>query len=285
MVLDPRWEALLNPGRATSFFALPHAGQFEPEATAYSPVNAWWLAELSRLIYKQEKDEVADFQGHTRRELLNAAGLEEVRFIRRPLAQCAVVQPSDPAAPPFAVLVFRGSYELRSWLTNLQSRPVEWRPHPGRVHQGFKDALECVVEEIDAVLGGVAGPVFYTGHSLGAALATLAAAWKPPRAVYAFGSPRVGDQEFLQTLGQTKLYRVVNSRDVVPTLPPAQFGFAHGGELRYITREGKILVAPAEDPREPRRFFEPQLLEGAPPEDLADHAPLDYVTRLRAVLP
>jgi pimeloyl-ACP methyl ester carboxylesterase len=252
---------------------------------AYSPVNAWWLAEISRLIYKQEADEIPGFQGKTRREILNEANLEEVKFIHQPLAQCAIVKPLDTAASPFAVLVFRGSHDPRDWKTNFNSRPVEWSPYPGRVHAGFRDALECVVEEIDSVLGTLPGPAFYTGHSLGAALATLAAARKPPRAVYAFGSPRVGNSEFHASLAPTKVYRVVNSRDIVAIAPPPELGFGHCGELRYLTREGGILVDPTEDHVDQHRPFrlEWQRLLRAP-EELADHAPINYVTRLRALV-
>jgi hypothetical protein len=285
MTIDDSWEALFNPGAATEFFQQP-LPPFEAEATAYSPINAWWLAEISRLIYKQETEEDRNFRGQTRRQILKEANLEEVKFIHHPLAQCAVIKPLDDS---FAALVFRGSHDLRDWLTNIHTCPVAWPPHPGLVHEGFRDALESVIEEVDSTLKDLPGPLFYTGHSLGAALATLAAARKPPQAVYAFGSPRVGNKEFLATLGPTKVYRVVHSRDLVATAPPARLGFDHCEELRYITRDGRVLLNPTNEHTDPHRPFSlhpdwhlDRLVR--PPEEMADHAPINYVTRLRSAL-
>jgi len=294
MSLDTSWEALVHPERATDFFAGPEPAGFDVEAPGYSPGNAWWLAEISRLVYRRELAEEPGFAGETRRAALNRAGLDEVAFLHEPLAQCAIVKPLDPGGPPFVVLVFRGSHDLLDWLTNLHTLPARWGTAPGRVHEGFRDALECVVEPIDQALGGFSCPAFYTGHSLGAALATLAAFRSREgsvRAVYAFGSPRVGDAAFLAALNEkAKVYRVVHSRDVVATLPPELLGFAHAGELHYINRGGEILVDPAEEQMDRRQPFAfdsalhhpANLLE--PPEDLADHAPVNYVTHLRAAL-
>jgi len=294
MSLDTSWEALVHPERATDFFAGPEPAGFDVEAPGYSALNAWWLAEISRLVYRRELDEESGFTGETRRAILNRAGLDEVAFIHEPLAQCAIVKPLDPAEPQFVVLVFRGSHDLLDWLTNLKTLPVSWATAPGQVHEGFRNALECVVERIDRALGGFSCPAFYTGHSLGAALATLASFRGPEgsvRAVYAFGSPRVGDAAFLAALNaKTKVYRVVHSRDVVATLPPELLGFAHAGELHYITRHGELLVDPAEEQMDRQQpfLFDSSLHHPAsllePPEDLADHAPINYVTRLRAAL-
>jgi triacylglycerol lipase len=274
--MDTSWEALFNPGAATDFFVSP-LPRFEIEATGYSPANAWWFAEISRLIYKQDAEK--------RAQLFTAAGLREVKFVDHPLAQCAIVKARDDS---FTVLVFRGSHNLADWLTNLQTAPGVWPPHPGHVHQGFRDALESVIEEVDGGLKDVTGRLYYTGHSLGAALATLSAAHKPPQAVYAFGSPRVGNQEFLATLGRTKMYRVVNSRDLVATAPPANLGFDHCEELRYISRDGQVFLNPTNEHTDPYRpfFLHPNWHKlVSPPEEMADHAPINYVTRLRAAIP
>lgn len=58
-----------------------------------------------------------------------------------------------------------------------------------------------------AELAKLGCPVFYTEHSLGAALATLAAARRAPKAGYAFGSPRVGNQAFTSTLASVPIRR------------------------------------------------------------------------------
>ena len=72
--------------------------------------------------------------------------------------------------------------------------------------------------------------MFFTGHSLGAALATLAfRAYRDPmgrmRALYTFGSPRVGDALiFLLDLPPND-YRIVKDEDVMTHVPaPPLYG-------------------------------------------------------------
>jgi feruloyl esterase len=77
--------------------------------------------------------------------------------------------------------------------------------------------------------------VYVTGHSLGAALAALAALdltlqQQPLKAVYTFGQPRIGNQAFAHYLNQTlaaPLFRVVHHRDPIPHLPAQEWGFYH----------------------------------------------------------
>jgi pimeloyl-ACP methyl ester carboxylesterase len=75
--------------------------------------------------------------------------------------------------------------------------------------------------------------IWITGHSLGAALATLAAdRLQAVHGLYTFGSPRVGDEAF-QARFRPKAYRVVNGKDIVASVPPAGV-FRHVGELILI---------------------------------------------------
>lgn len=106
--------------------------------------------------------------------------------------------------------------------------------------------------------------VYFTGHSLGAALCALAV---PDVAynlelknimhygLYNFGSPRVGDIQFVCSINHklssnrlsAVLFRIVNTEDLVPTLPPASDSgagsFEHLGTpvsftAQYLTVEG-----------------------------------------------
>jgi alpha-beta hydrolase superfamily lysophospholipase len=122
--------------------------------------------------------------------------------------------------------------------------------------------------EISNELKTFDGPIFYTGHSLGAALATLAAARRAPKALYTFGSPRVGNAAFIASLGNIPIYRVVDDRDLVATVPPEALGFRHAGVLRLL--------------KEPRTgtLFDWIGVLIAPPKPLADHAPINYVDRI-----
>jgi hypothetical protein len=261
MAFDNRWEALLDPGKATDFFGSAELRPpFDPGASGWGVGQAWWCSEMSRAIYRRD-GRAAFFDG---------VGLREQRFFDAGSTQGALV-----TGPEFAVLVFRGTANLRDWLTNLRVAPVAWA-HGGRVHEGFARALDKVWEDVEAELDRIDVPTFVTGHSLGGALATLAAARRSFVASYTFGAPRVGDEAFWQTL-QTTLHRVVNHRDVVPTVPPRRMGYAHGGELHHIAADGSLHDTPAPntlaDLVDQRRWFDPH-------ESLADHAPINYTTHL-----
>ena len=78
-----------------------------------------------------------------------------------------------------------------------------------------------------------------TGHSLGAALATLAAdRYGNVQGLYTYGSPRVGDRNFKEDFN-VNAYRFVNNSDIVTKVPPAGT-YLHVGELKYIDSEGTI---------------------------------------------
>lgn len=74
-----------------------------------------------------------------------------------------------------------------------------------------------------------------TGHSLGAAVATIAAATlrkQQPSAsidLFTYGSPRVGNAAFADfvTAQAGAEFRVTHLDDPVPRLPPAEFGYRH----------------------------------------------------------
>ena len=111
--------------------------------------------------------------------------------------------------------------------------------------------------------GGRSGwQVYFSGHGLGGAVATLAAATLAMRlrsgslgplppgirvGLYTFGSPRVGDAAFARAFNRAltdasalrppaprappplDVYRHVYENDVVPTLPSARMGYKHVG--------------------------------------------------------
>ncbi len=97
----------------------------------------------------------------------------------------------------------------------------------GKIHTGFKEAFDHVRFDIEKKLneGELQNkPLFITGHSLGGALATVAAKKLTHKgglaACYTFGSPRVGDEEWIGNI-KTPIYRLVNAADCVTMLPPS----------------------------------------------------------------
>jgi triacylglycerol lipase len=125
---------------------------------------------------------------------------------------------------------------------------------PGPVHRGFDMAFDAVSDQVTQALAERGQkPVLVTGHSMGAALAVIAADrllaedGMRATAVYAFGIPRVGDEDFAlrynDTLGATT-YRLVHGDDIVATVPPSRFGFRHVGKLIRCARAGHFAAEP-----------------------------------------
>jgi hypothetical protein len=265
------WQDLLRPGDATDFFSRRTFPPFDPAATEYSAANALWLAELSRLVYRHDVEEDDPPPCPPRSRFLEKAGLHQRRFFRdlRTSTQAMVVESGGPS--PFAVLAFRGTEQrFKDFVTDLKVGVEPLLQKSVGVHQGFREALDSVWAAIEAALLPLSCPVFYAGHSLGAALATLAAARRAPQAVYTFGSPLVGNEAFAASLSHVPIHRVVDDWDIVTRLPPPALGFRHVGGLRLLREPPRFSL----DPRFwLRRFMGPR-------KHLADHAPVHYVDRI-----
>ena len=117
----------------------------------------------------------------------------------------------------------------------------------GEVHGGFKDEVDELWEEVVKILNGnekLKSPreVYFCGHSLGGAMATIAAArYTKTKALFTFGSPRVGGKKFVNTC-VVPHYRFVNNNDLVPKVPPAIFGFKHDGKEMYFNSKGNLAL-------------------------------------------
>jgi hypothetical protein len=129
---------------------------------------------------------------------------------------------------------------------------VEARRDTGDIHEGFQEAFEVAKNDVQAAanLAATSGkPLFITGHSLGGALAALAAKYcasrgATPCAVYTFGMPRVGGKRFAEEYNSSSLgavtYRLVHGDDIVPRLPPSQLDYRHVGRVLQCATEGKF---------------------------------------------
>jgi hypothetical protein len=87
-----------------------------------------------------------------------------------------------------------------------------------------------------------------TGHSLGAALATLYVLENTSKGIIStptlctFGSPRVGDEAFTRAFNALNVtsWRIANVPDVVPNLPPESFGYDHVDTLTLVNSTGQV---------------------------------------------
>ncbi|KIW13151.1 hypothetical protein PV08_08338 [Exophiala spinifera] len=113
-------------------------------------------------------------------------------------------------------------------------------------HSGFLDSWNSAKSIVQGAVDGAkqANPsysIVSTGHSLGGALATLAAADLRNSghniALYTYGSPMVGNvalATFITGQGGGN-YRVTHANDIVPKLPGYPLGFAHVSPEYWIT--------------------------------------------------
>jgi triacylglycerol lipase len=159
------------------------------------------------------------------------------------------------------LVAFRGTDPLKpiDWFTDFDALQ-QHDDFPGaRVHKGFDDALDAVWrskgEEVLPQRLAARGDrkVWITGHSLGGALAELAAAKAaivsgiPVQGVYTFGQPRVGDEGFARKVNEvlgSRIFRFINNHDIVPRVPLFSMGYRHfADELLFkgITLENHVL--------------------------------------------
>ena len=98
------------------------------------------------------------------------------------------------------------------------------------VHSGFNQTFNSILPEIREffVKNNVHGRVHCVGHSLGGAVATLAADWaasslKLPVSLYTFGQPRVGLTTFAafstSRISKANIHRVFHTTDPVAMVP------------------------------------------------------------------
>lgn len=157
-----------------------------------------------------------------------------------------------------ALLAFRGTSNIGQWLRDANFLPAS---HPwGRVHAGFADGVRDVEAHLQAFdAAAAAAPHFWiTGHSLGGALAVIAAARFRMKglnpSLYTYGQPRVGLGGFRDTFESElpgRLHRFVNQSDIVPRVPPGLL-YRHLDILKRIVRPGSL---------EAGEVVEPELVE------------------------
>ena len=275
-----------NPTRYIPFEDA-EAHPFVPGATSWSRVNAWWLADAAWIAYSHDKRFVCQ-------TFSDRAGLSSCETIADRGTDAYLAHNGR-----FAIVTFRGT-QPDDWndLFNISCFvPIRW--DVGFVHKGFAAALDAVWRPLEDALNTlpVDCRVWFTGHSLGGALASLAAVRTGGRAagVYTFGSPRVGDAVFAAHLGhrfEEASIRYVNDHDVVTHVPPEPFAFpgryTHVDRLRWINKDGQVgTTRPTLEHFMLDVFGDPSLfldivelsrqrIPVSLPDTLTDHTPLYY---------
>ena len=155
-------------------------------------------------------------------------------------AQCHAVWNDDEYA-----LCFRGTEpsEIGDILADLNAIPRGAMTH-GLVHSGFMGELDKLWQNVTEHHSKHKDKKFYiTGHSLGAAMATIATSrfeeFTKVESLFTFGSPRAGTRSFVKNI-KTPHFRFVNNNDIVTSVPPAFMFYRHHGDLTYINHYGNI---------------------------------------------
>jgi hypothetical protein len=228
---------VLHPEQDASYLHFENAGAhaFQPHPTGFPRVNAWWLAEAALASYWPPADAS---------QIFSAAALS-AEYLSANGTDCYVAW-----QPGFVLVAFRGT-QPGQWadiLADAKVAQVPWDDDT-HVHGGFAEALDDVWPKLSALLATLSGSrsVWFCGHSLGAALATLAAVrYRSARGVCTFGCPRVGDPAFAAAFDHQlagKTLRYVNDHDVVTHVPPPmllRWLYKHVDVRRFIAPDGTV---------------------------------------------
>jgi triacylglycerol lipase len=268
------YSSLFFPGEADDFFS-------------FGPImsDAALCAEMSRLAYVKDERRLKIYLERVDFTLVRTIGYN------KPGMQVFVAT-ANHDVDPIAVAAFRGTEldDPTDLFADVRFWKVGW-DGAGKVHDGFRDELARFSEVKDrgSLIPAGTRPLF-TGHSLGAAFATLAAALHGPDYLYTFGSPRVGDKDFAASIQGLNHSRYVDCCDLVAKVPPTELmgievGYEHVGVLHYIDRHGAVMLSPPDESIEDDQheaswtYDKYAVVKGnVPARILADHAPINYVS-------
>jgi triacylglycerol lipase len=199
------------------------------------------------------------------------------------------------------VLAFRGSEApntldgFKDWLlTNANNYLILPEGRAGtdfaaagvgaRFHRGFLEALEMVWAPLsaaaDAALKAKERPLWVTGHSLGGAVALLAA-WRLERAfvtvheVITFGAPMIGNDTAAKAIEKEfdgKIFRFVDIEDLVPHLPSVSL-LANA----YMHCQAEVALSPLEAAVAAAEALKQSAGSAAPTEGGLDPAAVEQV--------
>jgi len=154
-------------------------------------------------------------------------------------------------------VAFRGTQTTLNVWVDVRTKLVDflYQPNFGKVHNGFQKLYATLRDSLMQGLGRIPADkrrfLFFTGHSLGAALGTLASVdlisnfreWNTPIYLYTTGCPKVGDSKFAENFGkvmQNNAFRIINSFDPIPNLPK-NTAYLHVGQVIQFSAQYKAI--------------------------------------------
>jgi len=158
----------------------------------------------------------------------------------------------------FAVFRGRGASSVLSWKEVIKACAYYFNPlrgNPYKLNRSHFEAWQQMSPKLYAAIqtvhltqaqnDGVCKPWIFTGHALGGAMATIAAASYKPAALTTFAAPRVGGKKFVAEVEDACTWRRwVDGSDWTGMLPPRGHQL-HGGDLYYIDSSGTLEINPS----------------------------------------
>ena len=169
--------------------------------------------------------------GFTKLKFYDNGGAQAYRFENKTdvVVACRGTQPS----------------EFNDLKADLKAFPVKSET-VSRVHRGFKNEVDELWPMVRPDVEKVTKRLWFCGHSLGAAMATIMASrcamnYDMPEVecLFTYGSPRVGWSTYVKSLNICH-YRWQNNNDIVTRVPLLLMGYRHDGTLRYIGHDGTV---------------------------------------------
>ncbi|MBR8832778.1 MAG: lipase family protein [Stigonema ocellatum SAG 48.90 = DSM 106950] len=162
------------------------------------------------------------------------------------------------------IIVFRGTQRTTEWIADVLLFQKHYEGFGNsKIHSGFADIYKGLAQQTREIASQLnpSLPCYIAGHSLGSALATLAAvdiALKVPKLkdqirLYTYAGPRVGNPDFAQMHSHIvpNSYRIFNLADSIPLSPPTMFRndvYVHlGQDWSFLTHYGDVLPNHAVD--------------------------------------
>jgi hypothetical protein len=218
-----------------------------PYKTLLDAGNAYWMARLSKVVYLKKSE---DNQAPDEKAILADLKAQDDKFISvfgtdKNSAQAALIEHED-----YICLAFRGTDEVADWLDNINAFAT--RELFGEFHRGFwksvEDVWQPLMERLEVCQVKKKRPLFFTGHSLGGAMATIAAARfihqdRPFTSVYTFGQPRALTRDTARIFNiecKDRYFRFHNNNDIVTRVPARLMGYSHIGSYLYISQEQEL---------------------------------------------
>ena len=223
-----------------------------PYKTSIDKDNAYWMARLARAVYISKDDNSPDDEAILEDLRAEDPKFQRIEGVSKSSAQAAFVEHED-----YLCMTFRGTdttmndwEAARDWIDNLKAFPKQ--TSFGRFHMGFYQSFEDVWNSLknayDLASKKKSRPLFFTGHSLGGAMASIAAAKRvgedlPFTSTYTFGQPRAMTRKTAQAVNAeclNRFFRFQNNNDIVTRLPARLMGYSHIGTFIYIKEEGDL---------------------------------------------